>query len=73
MLVGKYKRGEKPPADSRLGKVDYLRERYMNDRNLDIVQKLDAFAKQHGKTLLELAFSWLAARTALPTCAAARF
>lgn len=62
LLVGKYKRGEKPPADSRLGKVDYLRERYMNDRNLDIVQKLDAFAKQHGKTLLELAFSWLAAR-----------
>jgi aryl-alcohol dehydrogenase-like predicted oxidoreductase len=62
LLVGKYKRGEKPPADSRLGKVDYLRDRYMNDRNFDIVQKLDAFAKQHGKTLLELAFSWLAAR-----------
>jgi aryl-alcohol dehydrogenase-like predicted oxidoreductase len=62
LLVGKYKRGEKPPADSRLGKVDYLRERYMNDRNLDIVDKLDAFAKQHGKSLLELAFSWLAAR-----------
>ncbi|KQW21082.1 aldo/keto reductase [Afipia sp. Root123D2] len=62
LLVGKYKRGEKPPADSRLGKVDYLRERYMNDRNLDIVQKLGEFAQQHGKTLLELAFSWLAAR-----------
>ncbi len=62
LLAGKYKRGEKPPADSRLGKVDYLRERYMNDRNFDIVQKLDAFARQHGKTLLELAFSWLAAR-----------
>jgi aryl-alcohol dehydrogenase-like predicted oxidoreductase len=62
LLVGKYKRGEKPPADSRLGKVDYLRERYMNDRNLDVVQKLGEFAQQHGKTLLELAFSWLAAR-----------
>lgn len=62
LLVGKYKRGEKPPADSRLGKVDYLRERYMNDRNLDIVQKLDAFVKERGKNLLELAFSWLAAR-----------
>jgi aryl-alcohol dehydrogenase-like predicted oxidoreductase len=62
LLVGKYKRGEKPPADSRLGKVDYLRERYMNDRNLDVVQKLGEFAHQHGKTLLELAFSWLAAR-----------
>ena len=62
LLAGKYKRGEKPPANSRLGKVDYLRERYMNDRNFDIVQKLDAFARQHGKTLLELAFSWLAAR-----------
>ncbi|WP_458757910.1 aldo/keto reductase [Afipia sp. TerB] len=62
LLAGKYKRGEKPPADSRLGKVDYLRERYMNDRNLDIVDKLDGFAKDRGKTLLELAFSWLAAR-----------
>lgn len=62
LLVGKYKRGEKPPADSRLGKVDYLRERYLNDRNLDIVQKLDAFVKERSKTLLELAFSWLAAR-----------
>lgn len=62
LLVGKYKRGEKPPADSRLGKVDYLRERYMNDRNFDIVQKLEAFVKERGKTLLELAFSWLASR-----------
>lgn len=62
LLVGKYKRGEKPPADSRLGKVDSLRERYMSDRNLDVVDKLGVFAKQHGKTLLELAFSWLAAQ-----------
>ena len=34
----------------------------MNDRNFDIVEKLEAFVKTRGHTLVELAFSWLAAR-----------
>ena len=32
------------------------------DENFSIVEKLNAFAKQHGHSLLELAFSWMAAR-----------
>ena len=35
---------------------------YVTDENFSIVEKLNAFAKQHGHTLLELAFSWMAAR-----------
>ena len=31
-------------------------------RNEDIVEKLDAFAKARDRTMLELAFSWLASR-----------
>ena len=62
LLTGKYKRGEKPSADSRFGKVTSLGERYMTDRNFDIVAKLQDFANAHGKTMIELAFSWLAAR-----------
>ena len=34
----------------------------MTDKNFDIVEKLEAFAKARGRTMLELAFSWLAAR-----------
>ena len=34
----------------------------MNDKNFDIVEKLEAFVKARGHTMLELAFSWLAAR-----------
>ena len=34
----------------------------MNEANFDIVEKLEAFVKARGHTMLELAFSWLAAR-----------
>lgn len=34
----------------------------MSEKNLDIVQALENFAQQRGKTMLELAFSWLASR-----------
>lgn len=62
LLTGKYKRGETAPADTRFAKMTALGDRYMTDANFDIVQKLDVFAKERGKTMLELAFSWLAAR-----------
>lgn len=62
LLTGKYKRGETAPADTRFAKAPALLNRYMSDKNLDIVQDLESFAKQRGKTMLELAFSWLASR-----------
>lgn len=62
LLTGKYKRGEAAPADTRFAKMQYLSDRYMTDKNLDIVQKLQDFVNARGKTMLELAFSWLAAR-----------
>ena len=62
LLTGKYKRGEAAPADTRFGKAPQLRERYVTERNEDIVDKLKAFAESRGHTLLELALSWLAAR-----------
>jgi aryl-alcohol dehydrogenase-like predicted oxidoreductase len=36
--------------------------RFLNDANWPIVERLEAFAEAHGRSLLELAFSWLAAR-----------
>src|ERR1700756_4716728 len=62
LLTGKYKRGEAAPEDTRFGKIARLRDRYVTDRNEEIVEKLHAFAKSRGHSMLELAFSWLAAR-----------
>jgi len=62
LLTGKYQRGANAPADSRFAKMPALRERYVTPRNEDIVDKLKVFAESRGHTLLELAFSWLAAR-----------
>jgi len=61
-LTGKYKRGEAAPADTRFGKAPALRDRYVTPRNEAIVEKLMAFAQARGHSMLELAFSWLAAR-----------
>jgi aryl-alcohol dehydrogenase-like predicted oxidoreductase len=38
-------------------------DRYLTDRNWKIVEELRAFAMSRGHTLLEAAFSWLAARS----------
>ncbi len=62
LLTGKYKPGTTAAADTRFGAVERLRNRYMTPRNVAIVEKLDAFASARGRTMLELAFSWLLAR-----------
>src|ERR1700748_465508 len=62
LLTGKYRRGAAAPADTRFAKAPALRDRYVTPRNEDIVEKLQAFAKQRGHSMLELAFSWLASR-----------
>ncbi|QOZ31731.1 aldo/keto reductase [Bradyrhizobium sp. CCBAU 53421] len=62
LLTGKYQRGTAAPADTRFAKAPALKDRYVTPRNEDVVEKLQAFAQQRGHTMLELAFSWLAAR-----------
>jgi aryl-alcohol dehydrogenase-like predicted oxidoreductase len=62
LLTGKYQRGAAAPADTRFGKVPAMRDRYVTARNEDIVDNLKACAEARGRTLPELAFSWLAAR-----------
>jgi aryl-alcohol dehydrogenase-like predicted oxidoreductase len=62
LLTGKYKRGAKAPEDTRFGRMPALRDRYVTPRNEDVVEKLQAFAQARGHSLLQLAFSWLAAR-----------
>jgi aryl-alcohol dehydrogenase-like predicted oxidoreductase len=60
LLTGKHKRGA-VAAGSRLATPAFT-GRFTSDANFDVVEKLEAFVKARGHTLLELAFSWLAAR-----------
>ena len=39
-----------------------MADRMLTDSNFDMVEKLEAFARDHGHTLLELAFGWLASQ-----------
>ena len=65
MLTGKYKRGAVQPAGARLSYMPDLAERYFTDANWAKVDKLEAFCAARGKTMVELAFSWLGAQAAV--------
>jgi aryl-alcohol dehydrogenase-like predicted oxidoreductase len=59
LLTGKYRRGAAPPAGSRLAKNQRHAQDFLSERNWRIVGELEAFARRHGRTMLELAFGWL--------------
>jgi len=62
LLTGKYKRGAKAEAGTRFASIPRWAERYSTDANWALVEQLEAFCSKRGRTLLELAFSWLLAR-----------
>jgi aryl-alcohol dehydrogenase-like predicted oxidoreductase len=60
MLTGKYARDKEMPAGSRLAGISASRaDRFANSRNFDRVEQLEALARARGRTILELAISWL--------------
>jgi aryl-alcohol dehydrogenase-like predicted oxidoreductase len=66
LLTGKYARGAAPPDGTRLaGMPDERRAQALSDRNFDKVEALDAWARARGRSLLELAVSWLLCRPAV--------
>ena len=60
LLTGKYRKGKPFPESSR-GK-DAFGPKIFTEENLERVEALIAFAESRGHSLLELAFSWLAAK-----------
>ncbi|HEY1304772.1 MAG TPA: aldo/keto reductase [Vicinamibacterales bacterium] len=58
LLTGKYEAGKGAPKDSRLSLP--WTSRFTSDRNVRIAEALKAFAAARKRTLLEVAFSWLA-------------
>jgi aryl-alcohol dehydrogenase-like predicted oxidoreductase len=60
LLSGKYRKGKPFPESSRA--KDAFGPKIFTDENLEVVEQLIAFAESRGHSLLELAFSWLAAK-----------
>jgi aryl-alcohol dehydrogenase-like predicted oxidoreductase len=62
LLTGKYRRNAPMPAEGRLTKTQRMADRYLTEVNWTKTEQLIAFAEARGRTMLELAFSWLLAR-----------
>ncbi|MFN4089055.1 MAG: aldo/keto reductase [Alphaproteobacteria bacterium] len=62
LLTGKYRRNAPMPEGARLTNTQRLADRYMTEANWATVEALADFCEQRGRSMLELAFSWLAAR-----------
>ncbi len=60
MLTGKYRRGEAFAAGTRLATLAYFKG-LATEENFTKVEALQTFAEKRGRTILELAVSWLAA------------
>lgn len=61
LLTGKYKRGEGFAPGTRLATLTFT-QGWATDANFAKIEALKAYAEKRGHTLLELAFSWLAAQ-----------
>jgi aryl-alcohol dehydrogenase-like predicted oxidoreductase len=74
LLTGKYSAGASP-TEGRL-KENFLRlgNQFLTERNLQRVAALDRFCRDRGRTLLQLAVSWLAAKPVVSSviCGATR-
>lgn len=63
LLTGKYRKGQPPPHGSRLAGGDDR----LSDERLELVERLMGLAERHGRTILELAMSWLASQPEIAT------
>lgn len=61
LLTGKYRKGQPIPTGTRLSDPRFS-ARFVNEQNLEMVERLAAFCTQRGRTMLDLAFGWLLAR-----------
>lgn len=68
-LTGKYKRGAPLPEGSRLaiGNQKRFADRYLTDKNFDRLEKLEGFGKQSGRSMLDIAFGWVASKPFVPS------
>jgi aryl-alcohol dehydrogenase-like predicted oxidoreductase len=68
VLTGRYRGGEAPPAGSRLSWYDADElEELLTDEHLAAVDRLSAWAADHGRAVSELAIAWLLAQRPVAT------
>lgn len=68
LLTGKYKRGEAPPAGTRLaGQPEEQRAAMLSDANHDVVDRLEAWVADYHHSVVELAIAWLLAKPGIPS------
>jgi aryl-alcohol dehydrogenase-like predicted oxidoreductase len=60
LLTGKVRRGEAPPGDSRLANAWF--GSVLTDANFTKIEALEGWAKEHDRSLAEVALSWLASQ-----------
>jgi aryl-alcohol dehydrogenase-like predicted oxidoreductase len=60
VLTGKYRRGQAPPAGTRLSGVKQS-EGPLADDTLAVVERLTAYAEARNRTMVELAIAWILA------------
>ena len=60
LLTGKFRKSQPIPEDTGVAKYERYRK-LLTDENLDKVEVLIEYAESRGRTILELAFSWLLA------------
>lgn len=62
VLAGKLKRGAPLPPGSRFDKNPMYQRRYLTDRFFDLAEAFAGLAAEAGRTPVELAYQWVAAR-----------
>jgi len=67
LLTGKYHKGAAKPKGSRFDGqskvIALIGESQTSDARIEVVERLTAFAQDHGHTILELAISWLTSQS----------
>ena len=63
LLTGKYQRNTIMPEGARLTNTPRLANRYLTDPHWSRVEKLTDFCAKRGRSMVELAFSWLLAHS----------
>jgi aryl-alcohol dehydrogenase-like predicted oxidoreductase len=62
-LAGRYRRGEEPPAGSRMAgatdDVEEARHRRAIERNFQVLDAAEAIARERGATVAQIALAWL--------------
>lgn len=67
LLTGKYRLGEAPPKGTRLAAWGERASKFIDDDRLRTVAALTAFAETRGRSMLELAMSWLVSNPLVAT------